>query len=166
MGSTQSTWGLFDPRLSPDLHPPARDRRTSDQPYIESKPAPHMKASSAIIAALLASRVVAQASALGEGVEWFGAGQQSLGQLQALQGFWNQSPKEFGEGLWNQAVGKGVEDYGAWLHKSAGGRKLLLGENIEALGKNLEQFGQVQSGIGLSRATRSSGTRAYPTRSR
>merc|ERR1711981_1259299 len=64
-------------------------------------------------------------------------------------GVWNQSPKEFGEGLWNQAVGKGVEDYGAWLHKSAGGRKLLLGENIEALGKNLEQFGQVQSGIGF-----------------
>merc|ERR1712072_392893 len=93
MGSTQSTWGLFDPRLSPDLHPPARDRRTSDQPYIESKPAPHMKASSAIMGALLASSVVAQASALGEGVEWFGAGQQSLGQLQALQGFWNQAQR-------------------------------------------------------------------------
>merc|ERR1712072_1179744 len=107
MGSTQSTWGLFDPRLSPDLHPPARDRRTSDQPYIESKPAPHMKASSAIIAALLASSVVAQASALGEGVEWFGAGQQSLGQLQALQGFWNQSPKGVRRGLVEPSGGQG-----------------------------------------------------------
>ena len=107
-----------------------------------------MKASSlsaCVIAALLAS----QASALGEGVEWFGAGQQSLGQLQAAAGFFGGNPNQFGEGLWNQAVGKGVEDYGAWLHKSAGGRKLLIGENIEALGKNLEQFGQVQSGIGF-----------------
>merc|ERR1712072_1568132 len=39
-------------------------------------------------------------------------------------------PKGVRRGLVEPSGGKGVEDYGAWLHKSAGGRKLLLGENI------------------------------------
>merc|ERR1711977_567762 len=110
---------------------PTRQRSTNERPALHRKQTSttnnNMKASSAcVIAALLASSFA----------------------LQALKGFYGGSPKEFGEGLWNQAVGKGVEDYGAWL-RSAEGRKLLIGENIEALGKNLEQFGQVQSGIGF-----------------
>merc|ERR1711977_443331 len=113
---------------------PTRQRSTNERPALHRKQTStttnNMKASSAcVIAALLASSFALQASALGEGVEWFGAGQQSLGQLQALKGFYGGSPKEFGEGLWNQAVGQGVSDqvkgsflngWGNWLRSWSG----------------------------------------------